>query len=326
MILRTSWVTPSRLVTAALLLLLGLAPVYAAAFSEPFYLTLCGRIVVFALAALSLNLILGYGGLVSFGHALYLGIGAYAIGLMSFHGVTNGWAQLALALGASALVGLVTGLVSLRTTGIAFIMITLAFAQMFYFLVVSLKPYGGDDGLPIEARSDFGTLLNLADNLQRYYLAYALLLACLYGSYRVVRSRFGMVLRGSRLNARRMRALGYPTVRYQLTAYVLSAMICALAGLLLANQTQFASPAYMAWTVSGQLIVMVVLGGIGSVAGPVMGAVALLVMEEFLKGYTEHWMAILGPVIVVIALLARRGLAGLLQAWDQRMGANGGIQ
>jgi branched-chain amino acid transport system permease protein len=196
-------------------------------------------------------------------------------------------------------------------------MITLAFAQMFYFLAVGLKDYGGDDGLPLAARSDFG-LLNFDSNVQLYYTAYALLIALLLLTGRVVHAPFGMVLRGTRANDRRMRALGFPTQRYQLAAYMLAAMVCAVAGLLLANLTRFAAPAYMAWTVSGELIVMVVLGGMGTVFGPVWGAVALILLEELLKAQTEHWMLILGPAIVLVVLFAKRGLWGLAQAWERR--------
>lgn len=296
-------------------LLLLVVPVYAGFAGEPFALTFVSRILIFALAAISLNLILGYGGMVSFGHALYMGLGAYVVGVLAQHDVTNGWVQLGVTLAACAVIGLITGAVSLRTSGIAFIMITLAFAQMFYYLFVSLKQYGGDDGLPISARSEFG-LFSLGSPVVLYYVALALVLVALVGTKRLVDARFGMVLRGCRINERRMKAMGFPTLRYKLSAYVLSSMLCGLAGLLYANLTGFASPAYLAWTVSGELIIMVVLGGMGTVFGPLVGAITLLVSEEILKAMTDHWPMILGPLIVLVVLTARRGLYGYLLDWD----------
>ena len=301
---------------AALIVLLLLAvPVYAKLASEPFALTFFSRVLVFALAAISLNLILGYGGMVSFGHALYLGLGAYAVGLLAQNGITNGWMQLAATVVVCALVGAITGAISLRTTGIAFIMITLAFAQMFFYLFVSLKQYGGDDGLSISARSDFG-FFTLASPITLYYVALVLVLVALFFTRRLIDARFGMVLRGCRINERRMKAMGFPSLRYKLSAYVLSSVLCGVAGLLYANLTGFASPAYMAWTLSGEMIVIVVLGGMGTVFGPLVGSLVLLLGEEILKSFTEHWMMILGPLIVLVVLTARRGVYGYLLDWD----------
>ncbi|HVE48023.1 MAG TPA: branched-chain amino acid ABC transporter permease [Casimicrobiaceae bacterium] len=309
----------SRHVVAALLLGgLALVPVISLAIGQPFYVTLFTRIVIFALAAVGLNLILGYGALVSFGHAMYLGIGAYAVGILAHHGVTSGWAQLAVALIVGAAVAIVIGIVCLRTSGVAFIMITLAFAQMFYFLCISLKQYGGDDGLTIAQRSDFG-IFSLTTNTALYYFALVLLFACVFLTARLVESRFGMVLRGCRSNERRMAALGFPTLRYKLTAYVISALVCVVAGMLLANLTKFAAPSYMSWQASGDLIVMVVLGGMATVIGPVAGAVALLLFEEVLAAWTTHWMIVLGPVIVLIVLTAKKGLYGYLVERDARV-------
>lgn len=299
----------------ALLVLLALVPLYASLASEPFLMTFTSRVLVFAIAAISLNMILGYGGMVSFGHALYMGLGAYCVGIMASHGVANGWLQLGVTLLACALVGLLTGLISLRTTGIAFIMITLAFAQMFYYLFVSLKPYGGDDGMSLETRSGFA-LFDLSSPITLYYVALLVVVSALYVSARTVDARFGMVLRGCRLNERRMNALGFATTRYKLLAYVWSCMLCGVSGLLYANLTGFTSPAYLAWTVSGELIVMVVLGGMGTVFGPLVGALTLLLSEEILKAITDHWMAVLGPLIVLVVLLAKRGLYGFLLDWD----------
>ncbi|MFO1363458.1 MAG: branched-chain amino acid ABC transporter permease [Burkholderiales bacterium] len=303
--------------------LLALVPVVAHLTGEPYYLTVFSRIMVFGLAALGLNLILGFGGLVSFGHALYLGIGAYAVGILSAHGVTSGFAHLGAALAVGAVAALLIGLVCLRTSGMAFIMITLAFAQMFYFLAVGLRQYGGDDGLSIPARSAFGPLA-LQDATVLYYVIFALLAATLYVLHRVVHARFGMVLQGCRENERRMIALGFPTLRYKLAAYVASALICVLAGVLLANLTQYASPAYMQWVVSGDLIVMILFGGMGTLLGPVVGAAAIIAIEDVLTAFrlglpwgidqvvNAHWMAILGALIIVVVLTLKQGLYGWL--------------
>jgi len=212
---------------------------------------------------------------------------------------------------------LATGWVSMRTSGIGFIMITLAFAQMFYYLFVSLKQYGGDDGLSISLRSNLVGLY-MGDPLTLYYTAFACVLAVVVWTQHMVQAPFGMVLQACRMNERRMNALGFHTLRYKLSAYVLSCVMAGVAGFLYANLTGYASPAYLAWTVSGELIVMVVLGGMGTVLGPLVGALTLLGCEELLKGMTEHWPIILGPLIVLVVLLARRGLYGLALDWDAR--------
>lgn len=304
---------PSRLrwVPIVVLALFILLPAYAISADQAFLLALLSRIIILAIAAVALNLVLGYGGMVSFGHALFLGLGVYSAAIPAVHGITNGLLQLFITLVACGLTGLITGAIALRTRGIAFIMITLAFAQMFYFVFVSLSPYGGDDGLRLAAGSQVGGL-DLTHGATLYGVSFIVLLLALYGTFRLVGSRFGMVLQGSRINETRMRALGFPTLRYRLAAYVISAMLCGVAGLLYANLTQFAAPSYMSWAMSGELIVMVVLGGMGSVMGPLYGAAALLLTEEVLKGITEHWMIILGPAIVAVAVASRHGIAGLV--------------
>jgi branched-chain amino acid transport system permease protein len=309
--------SPRLLAVTGLVVLLAAIPFLTAVLDAPFYVTLALRILIFGLAATSLNVLLGYGGLVSFGHALYLGLGAYAVAILSFHGVTNGWVHLSTTLLVSALISLVTGLICLRTSGMAFIMITLAFAQMFFFLTTSLKYYGGDDGLAISQRSDFYPLFSIQSNTGLYYLTLGTLLAALYLSWRFVHSRFGRVLRGSRSNIRRMNALGFPVLRYQLVTYVLSSCVCGIAGLLLGNLARFASPAYMAWTVSGDLIVIIIIGGIGTIMGPLVGAIAYIILETVIAAYTQHWMVILGPVILMVALFARRGLYGSFVSWQE---------
>jgi branched-chain amino acid transport system permease protein len=301
-------------VVAGLLILLGLLPLYTTATGNFFLLTLFTRIVILAIAATSLNLIMGYGGMVSFGHAAYLGVGGYLIGILAKEGISSGFVQWPLALAVSAVFALAVGALSLRTRGVYFIMITLAFAQMIYYVAVGLDRYGGDDGLTIYRRSEFAGLINLSNRTLFYYLCFSLLIATIYLTWRVVNSRFGMVIQGSRSNERRMRSIGFPTFRYRLTCFVIAGTICGLAGVLLANHTDFVSPAMMHWTRSGDLIVMVVLGGMASSFGPLIGAVALLVLEEALSGITEYWQIILGPLLLLVVLFARRGIDGLLDA------------
>jgi len=320
--------TPRNVVVAVLLLLLAAVPVYAAVTANAFLVTLFTRVTILGMAASSLNLILGYGGMVSFGHAVYLGIGGYAVGILAQEGVTSGFAQWPVALIVSALFALLVGALSLRTRGVYFIMITLAFAQLLYYFGVGLDRYGADDGLTIRRRSQFADLINLSDRTQFYYLCFALLLATIYLIWRLVNSRFGMVIQGARSNDRRMRAIGFPTFRYRLTAFVIAGAICGLAGALLANHTGFISPATMHWTRSGDLIVMVVLGGMASSFGPLIGAVALLSLEEALPiliramafpvfgdaavRMAEYWQIVLGPLFLLVVLFARGGIDGLL--------------
>lgn len=304
---------PGTLVPLLLLAALALVPFVASAAGQPFWTAFFARIIIYAIAASALNLALGYGGLVSFGHALFLGIGSYAVALPSFFEIGNGWIHLLLCLGASGAAALLTGAISLRTSGIAFIMITLAFAQMGYFLFVSLKNFGGDDGLPVGHTSRFGPL-NLGSPGAVYGVALVVLVALTWWMARLRVAPFGMALRGAQQNARRVNAIGVPAQRCQLVAYTVSGMLCGIAGMLLANLNAFASPSTLAWAVSGELIVMVVLGGMGTVFGPLLGALVFLGLEEILKGLTEHWMAVFGPLIVLMALAGKRGLAGLLDA------------
>jgi branched-chain amino acid transport system permease protein len=295
-----------------LLVLLGLVPVFAMLLDDPFMLTLFTRIVIMAIAAVSLNLILGYGGMVSFGHAAYIGVGGYAIGILAHHGITEAWIQWPVALIGSALVALLIGLLSLRTKGIFFIMLTLALAQLVYYLGNGAYAYGGDDGLTILQRTDFGGLLDLNDKETLYYLCWVLLVIVLWLTYRVVNSRFGMVLQGAKSNDRRMATLGFPVFRYRLTAFVISGTICGLAGILTATYTDFISPAMMHWTRSGDLIVMVVLGGMGSLFGPLFGAVTFLMLEEILSSWTEYWKIVFGPILLLVVLFARGGIDGAM--------------
>jgi len=308
----TATLTPRNAVVAALLALLALLPVYAALTGNTFALSLFTRIVIFAIAAVSLNLVMGFGGMVSFGHAVYLGIGGYVVGILAKEGIGSGFVQWPLALVVSGVFALAVGALSLRTRGVYFIMITLAFAQMAFYVASGLERYGGDDGLTIYKRSTFAGALDLSNKTLFYYLCLVLLLAVIWLVRRLVDSRFGLVIQGVRSNERRMRAIGFSTFRYKLVCFVISGVLCGLAGVLLANHTDFVSPAIMQWTRSGDLIVMAVLGGMGSVMGPVIGAVTLLVLEEALSRVTEYWPIILGPLILLVVLYARGGIDGLL--------------
>ena len=297
---------------AVMVAALVLLPLYSHLSGNICALTLFTRILIYALAAASLNLIMGYGGMMSFGHAAYLGIGGYAVGILAHEGIASGFIQWPVAIAASALFALIIGALSLRTRGVYFIMITLAFAQMAYYIAAGMARYGGDDGLTIYKRSDFGGVVDLSNRTQFYYVCLALLLAGLYLIHRIVNSRFGMVVQGARSNERRMQAFGFPTYRYKLTCFVIAGTMCGVAGALLANNTDFVSPAIMYWTRSGDLMVMVILGGMGSPFGPVFGAIVLLLLEELLSQFTEYWPIIVGPMLVLVVLFARGGIDGLL--------------
>jgi branched-chain amino acid transport system permease protein len=304
---------------AGLLLLLAAVPPAAAYFDAPFYLDLLRRVMIFAIAAISLNLILGYGGMISFGHAAYLGVGAYAVGVLSYYGIDSGWLQWAVAIGASALVAAAIGSISVRTSGIYFIMITLAFTQMLYYLGISIEEYGGDDGMRLRVRSQFSGWLDLNDPNTFYYLVFAILVLFLFVTHRLVNSRFGLVLQAARSNEARTRAIGFSPYPYRLAAFVISGAMCGLAGALLVNQTSYLTPEFMNWTRSGELMFMVILGGIATSAGPLLGAAALLLLEDVLQGWSvlpnwvhDHWQFYLGVILVLVVLFARRGLAGLL--------------
>jgi branched-chain amino acid transport system permease protein len=304
--------TPRNAFVVALLTILALVPVYSALTGNTFLMSLCTRIVILAMAAVSLNLIMGFGGMVSFGHAAYLGIGGYAVGILAKEGINSGFIQWPVALIASGLFALGVGALCLRTRGVYFIMITLAFAQMIYYVAVGLDRYGGDDGMTIYRRSQFVEPINLSNKTLFYYVCLALLLAVVYLVWRLVHSRFGTVIQGARSNERRMRTIGFPTFRYKLTCFVIAGVLCGLAGALLANHTDFINPSVMNWARSGDLMVMAVLGGMGSVLGPVIGAVAFLLLEEVLSRITEYQGLILGPMLLAVALYSRGGIDGLL--------------
>jgi branched-chain amino acid transport system permease protein len=292
--------------------LLALLPPAALATAHGYLLDLFTRVMIFSIAACALDLLLGYAALVTFGQAAFIGLGAYAVGILASHGIGDALIALPAALAVAALFALVTGIVCLRTKGVYFIMITLAFGQMTFFTASALAPYGGDDGLTIASRSTIAGMPLLDSPLSFYYVA----LACLLGAFLLCRmlvvSRFGRVLRGAKENPVRMTTLGFEVYRFQLVAYVIAGMISGLAGFLLANATEFVSPAYMSWQRSGELIIMVLLGGMGTLYGAIIGAAAYLLTEEWLSGVTEHWRVIFGPALVLIVVLARGGLIGAI--------------
>jgi branched-chain amino acid transport system permease protein len=307
--------TPRVLLWAfSVLLLLALPPILLS-LGQPFYLDLARRILILAIAAVSLNLILGYGGLVSFGHAAYLGIGAYAVGILGFYGIGNGWVHLLVAVLASALVAAAIGAVSIRTSGVYFIMITLAFTQMLYYLGISVAEFGGDDGMRLKTKSLF-PLIDLKDPVVFYYVALALLLLSVYVTYKIVNSRFGMVLRATRSNEPRSRAIGFSPYPYRLAAFVIAGAMCGLSGALYANHTNYITPGMMSWQQSGDLMFMVILGGMATTSGPVVGAFALLLVEDLLSGWTQHWQVIMGPLLILSVIFFRRGLAGIFYKAD----------
>jgi branched-chain amino acid transport system permease protein len=294
------------------LLLLGLLPVFVNVTGQTFYLDLASRLMILGIASVSLNLILGHGGMISFGHAAYLGIGAYCVGIPAYYEIYDGFIQIPLAVACSALFALITGAICLRTKGVYFIMITMAFTQMVFFAFVSIEEYGGDDGLVIDLRSEFAGLLDIEGANGLYYFIFVSLLAVLFLVHRITRSRFGMVIEGARGNEPRMRAIGFDTYRYRLVCYVIAGAICGYAGALLGNFTNFISPEMMDWTASGELIFMVVLGGTGSLFGPILGAAAFVLLEEWLSAITIYWQFIFGALLILVVLFWRGGLNGLV--------------
>ena len=293
-------------------LILAALPMITEGIDEPFYIDLMARVMIFSIAAMSLDFILGYGAMISFGHALYLGLGTYAVGIMAHYEVTNGWLQLLVCISGTAFIAFILGLISLRTSGIYFIMITFALAQMFYFLGISLEAYGGDDGLPIDTRSEFFSFFDLNDAWNMYYLILGTMTVTALVLWKIINSRFGMVVRGSHSNDARMQAIGFPTMKYRLAAFVIAGVVCGLAGFLLGNLTEFLTPEYMHWFRSGELMIMVMVGGMGTLFGPLFGAFAYLMVEDFLANFTEYWQFYFGPMLIILVLFAKQGLWGML--------------
>ena len=317
---KPSGLTTEAMAGVALIATLAVAPFLISALGQPFLMDLATRLIIIAIGAVSLNLILGYGGMVSFGHAAFLGLGAYCVGIPAHYDIYGGWVHLPLALVVGALFAFVTGLMSLRTKGVHFIMITMAFSQMVYFLFVSLEEYGADDGLVIYERTSV-PMIDLHDDLSFYYVCLASLVAALFIVHRMVHARFGMVIQGAKSNERRMLALGFPTFRYRLVAYMIAGAMCAYAGALLGNFTEFISPDMMDWTRSGELIFMVVLGGTGRLFGPLFGVALFIILEEYLEvvmnalhpGAGVYWHFVFGLLLVLVVLFARGGIAGMLR-------------
>ena len=305
-----------------LVLVLILMPLITEAAELPSLLSLATRALIYGIAAASLNFVMGYGGMVSFGHAAFFGIGGYVVGILFqnfteetlFLGLMPGSNQmlvtLPLAILVAGLLAAVIGALALRTGGVQFIMITMAFAQMLFFLFVSLKVYGGDDGMMIKRTNDL-PFLDLRDKATLYWVVLTVTVGFFLALRRIVNSSFGAILAGIRQNERRMAALGISVFRYKLYAFVLSGMGAGLAGALMANAMRFASPDMMYWMKSGELLVMVILGGVGTLLGPFFGAATLLLLESSLSTWTEHWQLFLGVILLVIVLWSRGGLAGL---------------
>ena len=302
----------SEALPALIFIAFALVPLLATG-TETYVLSLFTRVMIFAIAAMSLDLLVGYGAVISFGHAAFVGLGAYAVGILASHGINEALIALPVALTTAALFAWLTGAICLRTSGVYFIMITLAFGQMAFFTASSLAPYGGDDGLTVKLRNTLLGFPVFRNERAFYYVV----LICLLGAYILCRmlvvSRFGRVFRGARENPTRIAALGFEVFRYQLAAYVFAGALGGLSGFLLANATEFVSPAYMSWQRSGELIIMVLFGGLGSLHGAIIGAAAFLLIEEWLSGLTEHWKVIFGPLLVLVVLFARGGLLGLAQ-------------
>ncbi|MBI4958349.1 MAG: branched-chain amino acid ABC transporter permease [Desulfovibrio sp.] len=309
--------TKRRFAALAVLAALCLLPLAAQALAQPFYIKLMSRVLIYALAATSLNLVIGFGGMISFGHAAFVGLGSYSVALLMGGGILSAWVSWSIAAAASALLALFVGAVSLRTRGVYFIMITLAFAQMLYYLFVSLKALGGDDGLALTARNALGFGIDLKNPVSFYYVALTFLALSLFLAGRLVRSRMGRVIEGIRENETRMEAIGYPVFGYKLACFVISGALAGLSGALLVNQTGLASPNQLYWTQSGMLLVMVVLGGTGGLYGGALGAALLLILEELLSSYTLYAHLGVGLALLAVVFLAPRGLYGLLARFGQ---------
>jgi branched-chain amino acid transport system permease protein len=294
----------------ALLAFATALPWLLTALGEDYYIGFATRLLIYALAATSLNFVVGYGGMVAFGHAAFFGGGAYLVALLMTGGLVSAWASWPLTMLIVALLAWVIGAISLRTRGVYFIMITLAFAQMIYYSVISSKIAGGDDGLPLDQRSNLFPFDLVNDHIL-YWLALGLLAVSLLLLKRLSHSRYGHALAGIRQNETRMEALGYPVQRLKLVCFVIGAALAALAGALLVNQNGMAGPGQLYWTQSGMLLVMVILGGVGQRYGGVLGAFVLLGLEEILAQVTEHSHLYIGLILLAVVLYAPRGLAGL---------------
>jgi branched-chain amino acid transport system permease protein len=310
--------------TIFVVILLLAFPVAMQALGYLFYVSFASRVLIYAIAATSLNLVLGYGGMLSFGHAAFVGAGAYVASILIAEGISSAWIGWPAAILASALLAWIIGAISLRTRGVYFIMITLAFAQMMFYLVNSMKAYGGDEGLTLAKRAELGVGLDLGNELVFYYVVLALLLAGLYSLHRLAHSRFGRVVVAIRENEARVESLGLPVYRYQLVCFVIAGAAGGLAGALLASHGKYVNPNVLHWVQSGTLMIMVILGGVGHLWGGVIGAAVLLGLEHLIADHPIPWLVQLAPnyqqhanlgvgiVLLVIVLFAPQGIAGLL--------------
>ena len=303
-----------------ILVLFAIFPIFTNILDLPFWNDVVMRIMLLGMAAMGLNIVFGFGGMVSFGHAAFMGIGAYCAGISQYYGIDNGWYQLLLSVLICGVLGVVIGFLALRTSGIYFIMITLAFAQMLYFFVVSLEQFGGDDGLIMD-RSDF-IFIDLYEPLRLYYLIFFTLAIVSIMLMLLIRSRFGVILQAIKSNENRVEAMGLNPLKFKITGYVISAIICGISGCLFASWQEFVSPDIMHWTRSGDLMIIIILGGLTYLAGPLVGAIVFLLLEEFLPdllhiifpSIAENWMVIFGPLLIVVVLFGKGGLMGVLDA------------
>jgi len=298
--------------TLAVVAVLALLPFAAAALGQPFYVVFATRVLIYALIATSLNLLIGYGGMVSFGHAAFVGAGAYTVAMLMPAGVASAWLLWPAALLAGAGFAFLVGAVSLRTRGVYFIMITLAFAQMAYYLVLSLRVLGSDDGLTLSNRPSLG-LVDLNRDTTFYYAALAILLAALAGMRVMLNAPLGRALQGIRDNETRMEAIGFATYRLKLLVFVIAGAAAGLGGGLLVSLNGLVGPNLLNWTQSGLLMIMVILGGAGRLLGGALGAVLLLVVEEAIAEHTIHWPLVIGVVLLAVVLFAPQGLSGLMR-------------
>lgn len=311
-----------RWLALATLAALAVLPLLLQAAGQAFYVSFASRLLIFALAATSLNFVVGFGGMIAFGHAAFFGAGAYTVAILMENGIGSALLAWPLAVAVAALLALGIGLVSLRTRGVYFIMITLAFAQMIYYLFISLKAWGGDDGLSLISRSTLGPL-PLSNDAVFYWVVLGCLAASLFLLDRITHARFGRVLQAIRENESRMEALGYPVRNYKLLCFVIGGALAGLAGALIANHGQLASPNLLQWTQSGTLLVMVIVGGVGALYGGVVGAAALLLLEEVLSHFTHHWHAALGLVLLLVVFRAPHGIAPWFHGRFSRRRKNG---
>ncbi|MGA0924454.1 MAG: branched-chain amino acid ABC transporter permease [Rhodobacteraceae bacterium] len=318
--------TRETYINAALSLLLVLVPFWAWSTGQAYILTLCTKVAILALAGVGLNIALGLGGLVSFGHAAFFGIGGYAMGILASHAQTfdpiMDWPILIegtksmpmiwlVAMLASALAALLIGALSLRTSGVYFIMITLAFAQMLYYFTIGWPAYGGEDGLSIYVRNSFPGLNTLVP-VQFLILSYVILGLALLFSARLARAPFGLALSAARQNADRVETVGIAPYRLRLVAFVISGAITGLAGALFADLNRFISPTMFSWHTSGEIMIFVILGGVGRLYGPVAGAALFILLEHLLGGVSDYWKIFLGALLLAVVLFARGGLIGTL--------------